>query len=75
MKKGIKNVFEPWKVETEEQQIRTLELDKEQTGGLALDVLAHDDDDHALVLQQLRDRYDDIKLYQRHLQCHSTKYP
>ena len=72
MKKGIKNVFENWK---ESSNVKPFELDKGLTNSFGLGGFDKDLEDQEKVLQMILEKYDIIKVYQKHLQILSNKYP
>jgi len=63
MKKGIKDVFEAWKKETEKQKTKAFEMDKSAAANFAIEVLAADEEDQEQTLKMITERYEEIKCY------------
>ena len=71
----IKNVWKAWLEDTEEAKLNSFERDRRASDSFYLNTLIKDAEDAQGCVDILRDSFDLIKIYQKHLQARSDKYP
>jgi len=71
----VRNVWKPWLEDTEEDVTKAFNLDRDDTEDFYVFELIKNKEDAQKVLDILKENFDVVKIYQRHLQVASTKYP
>ena len=75
MVRKVRNVWKPWKEDTEEDINEAMNYDREETEDFYVFELIKNKDDAEKVLDILKERFDVINIYQKHLLVSSRKYP
>ena len=60
IRKGIKNVFDPWKEDTEAMKLRSLDIDKGHTEDFCIASLSKVKEDQEKTLEMIHGKYDQI---------------
>ena len=75
MRKGIKNVFEPWKEESATNVEKAWESDMIRTNNFGIHNMTRDKDDQERSLAGIKDKLHIIKVFQRFLMLDTKMFP
>ena len=75
VKPRVKNVFEEWREDRQEDKIKAFQVDMSISENFYTGRLVKDTSDQNIVIKTMLENFDYIKVYHKHLLVGSAKYP